>query len=469
MEAAMDTLTSEFVRACSFGELKAKGRLVYDQGPVLALDNRCPHISFPLERGSIADGILTCRWHHARFDLASGCTFDLWADDVPTCPVEVRESGEVWVRPIFGHADPTGHWRRRLQEGLAHNLDLVIAKAVRGQLAAGVPVPEIIRLVALFGLQNRDGWGVGLTILTAFGNLLPVLPEEETYLALLHGAGRVAADCEGQPTRRGRTPLASHPDLAVLKRWLRRWVRVRHREAVERTLLTAIATGASPAALADLLVSAAADRVYADGGHLLDFINKAFECLDLIGWEHAAAVLPSVIGQLVSAQGAEEATAWRHPIDLVTLCEEAARELQGLSTGVGGRAAWSEHAVLAEALLGDEASVILKALKAAVRAGASPVDLSLSLAYAAARRVAQFGMANEHADLETAHHVFSYSNAVHQVLKRIAAGGALPNDAAEATRGILPGAMAVYLSRYLNVPPARLPVEGAQGIVALAG
>jgi hypothetical protein len=36
------------------------------------------------------------------------------------------------------------------------------------------------------------------------------------------------------------------------------------------------------------------------------------------------------------------------------------------------------------------------------------------------------------------------------------AGRALPNDPAEATRGILHGAMAVYLSRYLNVPPARL-------------
>ena len=80
------------------------------------------------------------------------------------------------MKPIFGHADPAGHWRRRLQEGLAHNLDLVIAKAVRGQLAAGVPAPEIIRQVALFGLQNRDGWGIGLTILTAFGNLLPELP-----------------------------------------------------------------------------------------------------------------------------------------------------------------------------------------------------------------------------------------------------------------------------------------------------
>ena len=85
------------------------------------------------------------------------------------------------------------------------------------------------------------------------------------------------------------------------------------------------------------------------------------------------------------------------------------------------------------------------------------MDLSRSLAYAAARRVTQFGTANEHSDWETAHHVFTYSNAVHQALKRIAAGGALPNDAGEDTRGILHGAMAVYLSRYLNVPPARLP------------
>ena len=467
----MNTLTSEFVQACSLDELKAKGRLVvhgrhppillvYDQGRVFALDNRCPHMGFPLERGSVADGILTCHWHHARFDLASGCTFDLWADDVPTCPVEVREPGEVWVRPAFGHADPAGHWRRRLQEGLAHNLDLVIAKAVQGQLASGVPVPEIIQQVALFGLQNRDGWGIGLTILTSFGNLLPVLPEEETYLALFHGARRVAADCVGQPPRRERAPLASQPDLAVLKRWLRHWTRVRHREAAERTLLTAIAAGAAPAALADLLVAAATDRVYADGGHLLDFINKACECLDLIGWEHAAAVLPSVVGQLVSAQGAEEATAWRHPIDLVSLCEETTKELQGLPAGVASGEAWSEHAALAEALLGDDPNAILEALKAAVRAGASPVDLSRSLAYAAARRVAQFGTANEHSDWETAHHVFTYSNAVHQILKRIAAGSALPNDAGEDTRGILHGAMAVYLSRYLNVPHARLPDEG---------
>ena len=466
----MDIPTTDFVRAGSLEELKAKGRLVvhgphrpilvvHDKGRVFALDNRCPHMGFPLDRGSIEDGTLTCHWHHARFDLASGCTFDLWADDVPTCLAEVRD-GEVWVRPIFGYADPAAHWCQRLDDGLAHVLGLVIAKAVHGQLAAGVLPPDVVRQVALFGIQNRDGWGVGLTILTALGNLLPVLPEEETYLALFHGARRVAADCDGQAPRRRRVALASRSDLATLKRWLRRWTTVRHREAAERTLLTAVAAGASPAALADILLAADTDRAFADGGHSLDFINKAFECVDLIGWGHADAVLPAVLGQMVAARGAEESTAWRQPIDLIALCTEAAAELPDLFATRPNMHGWSDHAALAQALLGDDPMAIMDALKAAIRAGAAPTDLGRSLAYAATLRLARFGTANEHADWETAHHVFTYANAIHQMLKRI---GTTDRDGhIEAVRGVLHGAMALYLARYLNVPPARIPGDGGE-------
>src|SRR5215472_5709904 len=288
----MDAPDQGLTFAGTLEELKAKRMLVvhgshrpilvvYERGGVFALDNRCPHMGFPLERGSVEDGILTCHWHHARFDLESGCTFDLWADDVPICPVEVR-NGEVWVETTFGHADPAAHWHQRLADGLAHDIGLVIAKAVHGQLAADVPPAEIVRQVALFGAQNRDGWSVGLTILTALANVLPVLPEEEAYLALFHGARRVAADCDGQPPRRERAPLGSRPDSATLTRWLRRWTKVRHREAAERTLLTAIAAGVSPAVLADALLAAETDRAFADTGHSLDFINRAFECLGLI-------------------------------------------------------------------------------------------------------------------------------------------------------------------------------------------
>jgi nitrite reductase/ring-hydroxylating ferredoxin subunit len=473
----MDNMPLGFVHAGTTAELKAKGGrlvihgphhrpvlVVYDAGRVFALDNRCPHMGFPLDRGSVEDGILTCHWHHARFDLASGCTFDLWADDVPTCPVEVRGDGEVWVWPTFEADAAAAHWGRRLQDGLANNLGLVIAKSVHGQLTAGVPRVEVVRQAALFGARNRDGgWGVGLTILTALGNVLPMLREREVYLGLFQGARRVAADCVGQAPRRERAALASRPEFPVLKRWLRGWIAVRHREAAERTVLTAIAAGAPASALADLLVAAGTERAFADDGHVLDFVNKAFECLDLIGFEHASELLPGLVPVLVAGRGAEESTEWRSPVDLVALCREGAEELARAFTAEPGQPRpWPGHVSLAEeGLLGDDPAAIVGALTAAARAGASPADLGRSLAYAAALRVARFGNANEHADWETAHHAFTHANAVHQLLKRMGAG--TEGDAAahgQATaRAILHGAMAVYLARYLNVPPARLPGE----------
>jgi hypothetical protein len=40
----------------------------------------------------------------------------------------------------------------------------------------GVDYRALVRDAVLFGARNRDGWGIGLTILTALGNLF--LPEE---------------------------------------------------------------------------------------------------------------------------------------------------------------------------------------------------------------------------------------------------------------------------------------------------
>lgn len=465
----MKDANADFVLACTLRELEAKGRLlvtgrhrpvlvVHDRGRVFALDNRCPHMGFPLERGSVEDGILTCHWHHARFDLGSGCTFDLWADDVPTCPVELR-GNEVWIRPVFGYPDPAAHWRQRLDDGMAHNLGLVIAKAIRGLLAAGVAPLDILRQAALFGARHRDGWGTGMTILTALGNLLPLLPREETALALFHGVRRVASDCADQAPRRDPAPMSSTPEATRLKRWLRRWNAVRHRSGAERTLHTAIAAGTPDGVLADLLFTAETDRIFADGGHSLDFINKAFECLDLIGWEHGAAVLPTVIGQMVAARGAEESPEWRQPTDLVLLLQDAISELRKPAAQERGQGSWQHHSALAQTLLDSEPAKIVDAINGAIGEGATGTDLGRALAYAAALRIARFGISNEHGDWETAHHVFTYCNALHQAIRRIEAGADSAAPPPEVLRGLFHGAMAVYLTRYLNVPPAALPGE----------
>jgi hypothetical protein len=72
--------------------------------------------------------------------------------------------------------------------------------------------------------------------------------------------------------------------------------------------------------------------------------------------------------------------------------------------------------------------------------------------------VARFGTVNEHADWETAHHVFTFANALHQMLDRIGTAA----DGVAAVRAVLHGAMALYLTRYLNVPPARIPGENGE-------
>ena len=361
------------------------------------------------------------------------------------------------------YSDGDAHWRNRLREGLEQNIGLVLAKAVLGLIGEGVDYRALVRDAVLFGARNRDGWGIGLTILTALAKLIPSLPEEETYLALYKGISRVARDCDGAAPRRDRLPLAPRQfqPLPVLERWFRHWTRVRHRDAAERTLLTAIASGASSIELAALMLTAITDRYFADGGHALDFTNKAFESLDIIGWEHAPAILPSVVDQIVSARGSEEFNAWRQPIDLVPLCEAAFAELpELLADGRAKRGSWRGDEVLARLLLGDDPAAIVAALKSAIRDGATATDLSRAIAYAAARRVALFGTSNEHSDWDTALHCFTYCNAVHQLLTRITAEGPLEQERPELLRCVFHGAMQVYLIRFLNVPPARLPGEG---------
>jgi nitrite reductase/ring-hydroxylating ferredoxin subunit len=464
----MDNAGADFIHVGTLAELRAGRRKVVgtpggavlvlaDGDDVVALDNRCPHMGFPLHRGSVADGILTCHWHHARFDLRSGCTFDLWADDVPVRPIRVVDD-QVWVAARSPPRDEASHWRRRLHDGLAHNIELIIGKAVLGASSAGVPGSDLVRDALLFGARYRDGWGAGLTTLVALANLLPALGEDDRYLALFHGIGAVAEDCEGQAPRREREPLGGAVPLETLGRWFRQWVRVRHRTGAERTLRTAIAAGAAPRWLAATTLTAVSDRYFADGGHALDFLNKAFEGIDLIGWHRADAILPAVVPVLTGSTGREEADSWRHPVDLIALAEAAFRQLpDALAAGRARRGDWHDHVALGHAVLGEDPGAILDALLDALGAGASPADIARAVAFAAALRIAHFATSNDHADWESAHHTFSYANAAFGLLQRATDGGSDREIEADCLRAAIHGALAVYLNRYLNVPPARLP------------
>src|SRR5918998_148504 len=337
--------------------------LFYQEGEVYALDNRCPHMGFPLSRGSTKDGILTCDWHHARFDIKTGGCFDLWADDVPVFAVNVMD-GNIFVRIEQANKRKEqlrAHYLQRLNDAMEQNIALIIAKSVLTLDSQEVSSSDLFRKGLEYGTRYRqEGWGVGLTILTCMMNLAPFSRSSEDRLrALYHGLSAVADECSGQPPRFTVSPLpyvqSNSADVQTLKRWFRHFIEVRDADGAERCLVTAIRAGSDQNNIADILFSAATDHRYLDSGHVLDFTNKAFEALDVAGWSHAETVLSSLAEGYVGARRMEESNSWRNPVDLVEILEDAFERLPNtLEETRSGRGRWEGREELAAVLLEEE-------------------------------------------------------------------------------------------------------------------
>lgn len=463
MTQTFETSTSAdyYVRAAKLEDVQAAGSLLqhiekhtiaifYSDNKVYAIDNRCPHMGFPLQGSTCKDGIVTCPWHYARFELASGGTFDSWADDVRAYEVEIKD-GFVWVN-LSPQVDSHVHQRQRLQDGLEQGISLVIAKSVIALLDMGADATEPFQIGLEFGTRySKDGWSTGLTIHTCMMNLLPYLDAEDKPRALYQGLSAVARDSASAPPHFVVHPLPNSTiDLNSLKGWFRCFIERRDSEAAERCLVTAIRSGVDRQQIADMLFTAATDHRYIDTGHTLDFINKALEALDAVNWQGAESVLASLVSGLANSSRMEESNSWRYPVDLVEILESAFEQLPTvLSEGELRWGTWLGRDSLVPILLGEDAFAITNALLTALREGCTPEQLIGVVTYTAALRVARFHTNNDHGDWDTAHHPFTFANAVHQGLRRVASP--------ELLRGVFDAAMSVYLNRFLNVPPARLP------------
>ncbi len=480
----MATATSTLQRAAALDDVRRLGSLVAhvnghtlalfaDGDGVRAVDNRCPHMGFPLHRGTLHDGILTCHWHHARFDVATGGTFDQWADELRVFPVELRD-GEVWV-DLAPLGDPLALRRARLGDGLERNIPLVIAKSVIGLVEGGADPIDPFRLGLEFGSRYRaPGFGQGLTMHGCFANMLPVLDPDDRAHALHQGLSAVALDCAGMAPRFAVRPLpGGETDVEVLTRWFRQFVEVRDSDGAERCIVSAVRAGADDREVARMLFAAATDHRYIRTGHVLDFTNKALESLDAVDWDHGLAerVLASLATEYAVADRMEESNAWRHPVDVVAIVEDAfdrlPTDLSGQVRGESSRAAQAlprgdvtDAAAAARrtvprtrpdetVLLGDDPQATADSLVDALRSGTPADEVASAVVRAAAVRIARFHTSNEFGDWDTALHTFTFANAVHQGLRR--------SPSRELVRGVFDAAMSIYLDRFLNVPAARLP------------
>ena len=137
--------------------------------------------------------------------------------------------------------------------------------------------------------------------------------------------------------------------------------------------------------------------------------------------------------------------------------EPAFRELPGLvgekvdDARAGATLDEARFDALVNALLADDPRTAVDALLDALRQRVALAELGQAVAHASSLRIARFPTSNEFGDWETVHNTFSSCNALHQALLRA--------PSAELARGLFHAAMRIYLDRFLNVPPARLPDE----------
>lgn len=446
-------------------DLREKGQLLTKVGvqPVVvfwhedrawAIDDRCPHLGLPLHRGTVESGMVVCRWHHARFDLSSGCTLDPWADDACAYDVDIRDQ-DVYVvsRP---QPDPKARLFARLEDGLEDQITLVLAKSVLGLTELGVPSADIVSIGARFGVRNRSsGWSAGLTVLTAMANVLPWLERHDRPLALTQALAFLADDVGGHPPRFPLEPLSGADlDSERLEAWYRRFVETRSSDAAERVLATAIASEeVDPGRIEAMVFAAVTDHVFIDEGHTIDYTNKAFELVEAIGPDSARLLLPSLVRGTAGATRQEELSSWRHPKDLAAIIERT--EL------VPGAGTYSDSDVsaLAWALLDDDPVQVVDALVDAGAGGASAEQLARAVAHAATLVVLRFHTQNDHRDWNTVHHGLTTANAVYRAVRR--------HPTPELLRGVMHSAMKVYLDRFLNIPAARLPTTDSGELDAL--
>ena len=423
-----------------------------------AVDNRCPHMGYPMSEGSIRDGVLICHWHHWEFDLKSGGCFLASGDDLKAFPVELRDDGNLYVGLARGEKAAAkrrviDRGKHALERGLKDRSSFFIAKAVTALNDAGATPQEIIQQGLYYGAnKSSEGWSSGIAILTLAANLWDEVDDKDHNLFLVHGLTQISNRTTGS-SRPYRAPFPrtdEEHNLATLKRWFRYFVDKRHAGAAERILLTLRDRGYDKSIIADFVFTAATDFYFTGDGHTLDFANKMFEALDYVEWEGAHEMLRPIVIDLISRTRHEETSRWA---DAVPVLEPIFERLDDIWTENQSNHASLDTSEFAQTMLGSEFVPVVVAIERKLRAGVNPIEICRAMTYASAIRTARFHLKNE-GDWHDVANIYSYAHALYCAFHYA--------PSKELLRGIFHGAVFLAYVRWLNMPAARIPTLGQQ-------
>ena len=296
--AELSEVTEEKPKAIQMGEGRSIALFNVD-GKIYATDNQCPHMGYPLTRGTVRNGILTCDWHRRSFDLEGGGCFHVECDDLRTFPVDVRGS-EIWIEPGDLTYRRAEEHKQLLREGLLSEDRWTMSKAISLLLKGGVPEEEVMGTILEHvsrHIASSHGAEGGSDVSRLINGLR--VGRRYTDADRLIAVTTSACSAAGPASERLEVvPLPEPVTWEKISQWVRNFSYEGQSERIERCLFTAYHKGDAEK-LCPLLFECAVEPHFIDLSHIPLYVSYLSEVIDEFGWERASELVFYLGAQLI--------------------------------------------------------------------------------------------------------------------------------------------------------------------------
>ncbi len=360
--------------------------LVRTSSGVHAIDHACPHEGYGLTQGDLDGDLLTCAWHNWKFRVTDGeCV--LGEEAVRVHDVEVDDGGAI--RVALTRPDPAVMRPKllaSLRRGIARDYRGQVARDVVRLLKASANPGELVWEAVAHGAPRADfGWGHSIASATDCLAMVDLYEGDQRALPIVQGIMGIAETERDRPVNDLPDPASGGPVGASA---FRAAVDAERLADAQALVLAAIERGDTADELRPWFAGAVSDH-HLSYGHGAIYGQKAFELLDMIGWDRAATVLPHLVPTIVYGTREDKLPYMRPFMKALAAADLGA--LADLDVDPG----WEDDGALLGALLGDHRTAALDAAVAALRAG-SGVDGVLDVVVAAvSERMLRYDTAGE--------------------------------------------------------------------------
>ena len=314
--AELSEVTEGQPKAVQMGEGRSIALFNVD-GRIYATDNQCPHMGYPLTRGTVRNGILTCDWHRRSFDLEGGGCFHVECDDLRIFPVDIR-GNEIWIEPGDMTYRRAEEHKQLLREGLLSEDRWTMSKAISLLLKGGVPEEEVMGTILehvsrhIASFHEAEGGG-------DVSRLINGLRVGRRYTGADRLIAVTTAACSAAGPASERLEVVPLPEPVTwekISRWVRNFSYEGQSGRIERCLFTAYHKGDADK-LRPLLFECAVGPHFIDLPHIPLYVSYLSEVIDEFGWERASELVFYLGAQLIGHRPEEPERYRRDAIQLM--------------------------------------------------------------------------------------------------------------------------------------------------------